>query len=296
MRDANQVVAAAVRDRKIAATDADRYRRLLREQPETYRRLLTASVQEGGLAAGIVPDRENQNYPPEWVPEVPRTATASAPAGRRTRVAFAEGATAQCHGNRTRKRSRVTQRRAERCRHPTLASRRVRLARRSRLYLPASPSRPSGRGARHDWRTHGRTQAGRALRLLPRARCPRLRRYARPPRRLARQRTGARCRQSARRCCRTRRGWTSRSEGGSPRRRRARPVADGMDRIARRLACEAFLHAVGRDPRPELLAVQSPLGPKATRRSSGRTRCSRGGTPSKASARRCARSGSHRGR
>ena len=68
----DNLIAAAVRERKIAADREADYRRMWNADPAGIRRLLTARVTDGGLAAGQVLasgtafERE-PDYPPEWV-------------------------------------------------------------------------------------------------------------------------------------------------------------------------------------------------------------------------------------
>lgn len=71
----DRLIAKAVADRKISADRADDYRRMYNASPETIERLLTASVEQGGLVAGInlggnpFPELPT-DYPAEWLPEV----------------------------------------------------------------------------------------------------------------------------------------------------------------------------------------------------------------------------------
>lgn len=70
----DNLIAAAVRERKIAADREADYRRMWNADPAVIRRLLTARVADGGLAAGQVvagssppaAPAEPDGYPREW--------------------------------------------------------------------------------------------------------------------------------------------------------------------------------------------------------------------------------------
>ncbi len=63
------LVAAALRDRKIAPHDAPRFRAMYDQDPDGTTRLLTAAVRHGGLLAGqVIGDARPQSeaYPAHW--------------------------------------------------------------------------------------------------------------------------------------------------------------------------------------------------------------------------------------
>lgn len=78
-----QILDQAVRDRKITAAEKPQYRAKFINRPKGTRKLLTASVSEGGLMPGIVPEGPglpDDYYPPEWLgTQRPTAPQASAP-------------------------------------------------------------------------------------------------------------------------------------------------------------------------------------------------------------------------
>lgn len=80
----DRTIASAVSDGKIPPSDRKSMENLHASSAESFYRLLTASVDEGGLAKGLVPVEETGNagevaasaeaYPDHWLPEVNRAA------------------------------------------------------------------------------------------------------------------------------------------------------------------------------------------------------------------------------
>jgi hypothetical protein len=91
MAEREQLIEAAIRDRKIGPGDRERYGAMYDTQPAMARQLLAARVQDGGFAPGIIPASVAQAaadaYPDAWLPPSHRPATtAQVPAeDRRTR-------------------------------------------------------------------------------------------------------------------------------------------------------------------------------------------------------------------
>jgi hypothetical protein len=82
--DRDRVIVDAVADGKIPPSRAEHWEQAWERDPEGTRTLLTASVEQGGLAAGLLPvgdpigaehpteDLTVEAYPAEWLPEVHR--------------------------------------------------------------------------------------------------------------------------------------------------------------------------------------------------------------------------------
>lgn len=80
--DRDRVIVDAVADGKIPPSRAEHWEQAWERDPEGTRTLLTASVEQGGLAAGLLPvgdtigaehpteDLTVEAYPSEWLPEV----------------------------------------------------------------------------------------------------------------------------------------------------------------------------------------------------------------------------------
>jgi hypothetical protein len=70
--DRDQLIATAVRSRKIAPAGADEFRRRYDADPQGVTHLLTAPVMEGGLMAGVAAavapfDDDPTEYPRDWL-------------------------------------------------------------------------------------------------------------------------------------------------------------------------------------------------------------------------------------
>jgi hypothetical protein len=76
-----QVLAQAIRERRISASQADEYRRIYDAQPLVMKHLLTASHAEGGLMPGLVAYEDHydagSDYDESWLTPQERTAVAS---------------------------------------------------------------------------------------------------------------------------------------------------------------------------------------------------------------------------